>query len=85
MLVQFSIIVRNHLDIVYPNLWIGRGSTEHCPARLYLGFSYKTKEMKNLFEIIQNNGFTLTFNILMYNVSIYINVLYISFIYFKII
>lgn len=30
---HFSINVRNHLDTVYPNRWIGRGGTEHWPAR----------------------------------------------------
>ncbi|KAG5894514.1 hypothetical protein JTB14_026897 [Gonioctena quinquepunctata] len=31
--VHFSIIVRNHLDTVNPNRWIGRRGTEHWPAR----------------------------------------------------
>lgn len=30
---HFSINVRRHLDTVYPNRWIGRGGTQHWPAR----------------------------------------------------
>lgn len=30
---HFSIIVRNHLDALHQNRWIGRGDAEHWSAR----------------------------------------------------
>lgn len=31
--VHFSVIVRDHLHVVYPNRWIGRGGPQQWPAR----------------------------------------------------